>query len=95
MATWVDFKLVLAIALVLFWLIATIRAVHDRRLLAWSVLPVSLLGVFLSVAVMKEPYDFARALAPLFTAYPLLLLIQPKEPSVGQGTTKAILRTSH
>jgi hypothetical protein len=32
-----------------------------------------LLSLFLSVLVWLEPYDIARAIAPVFLAYPLLL----------------------
>jgi hypothetical protein len=49
------------------------RAWKSPSALAWSSWPFAVLSVFLSVLVWLEPYDIARAIAPIFITYPILL----------------------
>lgn len=51
----------------------SIRALRSRHLVGWCALPFVGLSLLLHTAVWREPYDIARALAPIFTAYPLVL----------------------
>jgi hypothetical protein len=59
--------------LVVLMLLFVRRAIGERTVVAWSALPFVMLSLFLAVFVWREPYDLARAVAPIFTAYPLLL----------------------
>jgi hypothetical protein len=59
--------------LIVLMLLFARRALGSRNEVGWSALPFLVLGTMLSVYVWREPYDIARALAPVFTAYPLLL----------------------
>lgn len=80
---WEGRKLIFMLALLILWLIALARAMLSRSILGWSVLPAGLLGLVLAVPVWREPYDFARAVAPIFTAYPILLAARnPKSKQV-------------
>jgi hypothetical protein len=74
---WVTEPVDLAIGAVLLAVLAAfgMRAVRSRNLLAWGALPFVGLAVILSVFVWREPYDIARALAPIMTAYPFLLFL--------------------
>jgi hypothetical protein len=52
---------------------------RGRLPLAWGALPFVALAVVLSVHVWLEPFNSARAIAPVFTALPFAILI-PREP---------------
>lgn len=65
--------LLVILVLIALTLAFTVRAVRSKQLLAWGALPMVALATMLSVYVWREPYDIARALAPIFTAYPILL----------------------
>jgi hypothetical protein len=66
-------KFAFTAGLVLIMLLFVRRALVDRSIVAWAALPFVVLALFLAVFVWREPYDLARAVAPVFTAYPLLL----------------------
>jgi hypothetical protein len=81
---WREDPIDLAIGVVLLTVLAAfaIRAVRSRNLLAWGALPTVALASILSVYVWREPYDIARAIAPVLTAYPFLLfLMASKRPT--------------
>jgi hypothetical protein len=46
---------------------------RSRLPLAWGALPFIALATVLSVEVIREPFNFSRALAPVFTAIPFLI----------------------
>ena len=52
-----------------------IRVVRSRQTLGWAALPSLVIASVLSISVWRFPYDIARALAPIFLAYPFLALI--------------------
>jgi hypothetical protein len=53
------------------------RAVRSQDPLAWSAFGFIVLAPFLSAPVWAEPYDISRAVAPVFTAYVVVLLAPP------------------
>jgi hypothetical protein len=70
-------SMVLLLVLVLFGL-----RVWQRPLpIEVGAAPFALLALFLSVNVWREPYDLARAIAPVLTAYPFLVLIPQGHPA--------------
>lgn len=72
-------KLIWTLCLITLLLLFLRRAWTDRSPLAACASPFLVLSLFLSAIVWIEPYDIARALAPVFVAYPLLLF--SKKPS--------------
>jgi hypothetical protein len=66
-------KLGFILALVMMMLMFFWRAVMSRTIVAWASMPFLVLATFSTVLVWREPFDLARAVAPVFTAYPLLL----------------------
>jgi hypothetical protein len=56
-------------------------ALRSRSAIAWGALPFAALTMVLSVHVWREPFDLSRALAPVFTAVPFLVLV-PKRGHV-------------
>lgn len=74
-ARWTDdpTRLIWILSLVAILLLFVRRAWSNRSIVAWSSWPFALLILFLSATVWIEPYDIARAIAPVFVAYPLLL----------------------
>jgi hypothetical protein len=50
-------------------------AVRSRLSIAWGALPFVALATILSVNVWREPFDLSRALAPVFTAIPFLIVV--------------------
>lgn len=52
--------------------------VRSRLPIAWGALPFAALVVVLSATVLREPFDFARAVAPIFTAFPFVLLARDR-----------------
>ena len=67
----VAFNAVLLIIVVAF----TVLAPRSRLPIAWGALPFVAMAMVLSVDVWLEPFDFSRALAPVFTAAPFLLAV--------------------
>lgn len=74
---WLEEPVDLAIGLVLLVVLMafTVRALRSRNLLAWGALPTVALATILSVYVWREPYDLARAITPVLSAYPFLLFL--------------------
>ena len=70
-------KLGLIVALVAMMVMFLVRGVTSRTPVAWASMPFLVLATFSAVVVWREPYDLARAVAPVFTAYPLLLFQRP------------------
>ena len=66
-------RLIWILSLLAIVLLFMRRGWSSRSVVAWSAWPFALLLLFLSAAVWIEPYDIARAVAPVFVAYPLLL----------------------
>lgn len=66
-------KFVWMVALVGLLILFVRRAWRSPAGIGWSAWPFAVLSVFLSVLVWLEPYDIARAVAPVFIAYPLIL----------------------
>jgi hypothetical protein len=48
-------------------------ALRSRLPLAWGALPFIALAAVLSVEVLRDPFNFSRGLAPVFTAIPFLI----------------------
>jgi hypothetical protein len=57
-------------------------AVRSRLPIAWGALPFVALVIVLSVTVLREPFDFSRAVAPIFTAFPFVLLVRDRTHEV-------------
>jgi hypothetical protein len=74
---WQEDPIDLAIGVVMLTVLVAfaLRAVRSRNLLAWGALPTVALALILSVYVWREPYDIARAITPVLTAYPFLLFL--------------------
>jgi hypothetical protein len=72
-------KFAFSVVLILLMLLFTRRGITSQFPIAWAVLPFVGLAIFLSVFVWREPYDLARAVAPIYTAYPLLLFASREE----------------
>ena len=74
---WREDPIDLAIGVVMLTVLVAfaLRAFKGRNLLAWGALPTVALALILSVYVWREPYDIARAIAPVLTAYPFLLFL--------------------
>jgi hypothetical protein len=72
-------KFAFVAVLIVLILLFTRRALTSQFPIAWAALPFVGLAIFLSVFVWREPYDLARAVAPVFTAYPLLLFVPRRE----------------
>jgi hypothetical protein len=66
--------LVLNIAILVLVGVFAVRGLSSRSMIVWGALPFVGLATVLSVAVWGEPFNIARALAPVFTAAPFLLL---------------------
>jgi hypothetical protein len=54
-------------------------ALRSRLPLAWGALPFMALAIVLSVEVLREPFNFSRALAPVFTAIPFLVVLPSRD----------------
>ena len=74
---WVQDPIDLAIGAVLLAVLAAfaLKGIRSENLLAWGALPTIALATILSVRVWREPYDIARAIAPVLIAYPFLLFL--------------------
>jgi hypothetical protein len=73
---------VVNVALLIVVILFVPVAVRSRLPIAWGALPFAALAMFLSVEVWRETFDLARAMAPIFTAAPFVVLFQ--EGSVGR-----------
>jgi hypothetical protein len=54
-------------------------ALRSRSPIAWGALPFIALACVLSVGVLREPFNFSRALAPVFTAIPFLVVLPSRD----------------
>lgn len=62
----------------------TMKALRSRFPLVWGAIPFVLLSTVLSRYVWNEPFDLSRALTPVITAFPFVLLAQmdPRSPEL-------------
>ncbi|MCD6022578.1 MAG: hypothetical protein K0R20_2288 [Actinomycetia bacterium] len=56
-------------------------ALRSRSPIAWGALPFAALMVVLSAEVLRESYNFSRAVVPVFTALPFLIMAPRHDPS--------------
>jgi hypothetical protein len=72
---WTDdpINLVFSVAIILVLAVFAARALRSRDVLAWGALGVAALAPFLSQYIWAEWYDISRAIAPVFTAYVVLV----------------------
>lgn len=56
-------------------------ALRSRSPIAWGGLPFAVLIVVLSAEVLREPFNFSRAVVPVFTALPFLIMAPRHDPS--------------
>ena len=54
-------------------------AIKSRLPIAWGALPFAALVVILSASVLREPFDLSRAVTPIFTAFPFLVVLRSAE----------------
>lgn len=76
LGSWIDEPdglAALSVMLLIIVVAFTVLAPRSRLPIAWGALPFVALAVVLSADVWREPFDLSRALAPVFTAAPLLL----------------------
>ena len=80
--SWADEPLDLLLSVVFIAAVAAFvpLALRGRLPIAWGALPFVALAIVLSVNVWREPFNSARAIAPIFTALPFAILIA-REPS--------------
>jgi hypothetical protein len=83
--------LVVSLMILVIVVTFTILALRSRLPIAWGALPFIALATTLSVYVWREPFDLSRALVPVFTAAPFLLVLARREtppPQRGNSTTE-------
>ena len=75
---WIDDPLDLVVSLVLLAVLVAfvLLALRGRLPIAWGALPFAGLVVVLSANVLREPFDFSRAILPVFTALPFVILVR-------------------
>ena len=78
---WIQEPLNLLVSLVLLAaLVAFVPlALRGRLPIAWGALPFVGLVVVLSANVLREPFDFSRAILPVFTALPFLIMVPDRD----------------
>jgi hypothetical protein len=54
-------------------------ALRSRLPIAWGALPFVALATILSANVWREPFDLSRAVAPIFTAIPFLIVLPGRD----------------
>ncbi|MDQ5816010.1 MAG: hypothetical protein M3516_06940 [Actinomycetota bacterium] len=93
--------LVVDLAMLVIAVLFVPLALRSRSPIAWGAFPFVVLTILLSVHVWREPFDLSRALAPVLTAAPFLLLV-PKSgqvsPRVGhlpRGPACRFVRATH
>lgn len=69
----------LSLSILLILLLFGIRWRPGSAALAWGAAPFVLLASVLAADVWREPYDLARAIAPVLTAYPFLLFVRSSQ----------------
>ena len=85
--SWVENPIDLVYELPLLALIIAFipLAVRSRLPIAWGALPFVALATILSVNVWREPFDLSRALAPVFTAIPFLIVVPRSERQLARA----------
>jgi hypothetical protein len=90
--SWLDHPLDLVTSLVLVAVVAAFIpiAMRTRLPIAWGAIPFVALALILSANVWREPFDSSRAIAPILTAYPFLVMspnraLAPVDRSPGHG----------
>jgi hypothetical protein len=80
--SWIDEPMDLLLSLVFITVVVAFvsLAVRSRLPIAWGALPFAALAIVLSVNVWREPFNSARAIAPIFTALPFSILL-PRDPA--------------
>jgi hypothetical protein len=80
--SWVDEPLDLIISLVIVAVTVALvpNAVRSRSPIAWGALPFAALAAVLSANVWREPFNSSRALVPIFTALPFLIILRDRRP---------------
>jgi len=79
---WIDrpFDLFVAVTVLLICIVFAVRALRGRDLLAWAAVGFVALLPLLSEQVLIHYFDVTRAVAPVLTAYPLLLAGSTRPP---------------
>ncbi len=74
---WIQEPLNLLVSLVLVAVLVAFGplALRGRLPVAWGALPFAGLVVVLSANILREPFDFSRAILPVFTALPFLIMV--------------------
>jgi len=85
--TWIEEPLTLLVSLILLAVLVAFipLALRSRLSIAWGALPFGGLVVFLSANVLREPFDFSRAILPVFTAFPFLIML-PRRHAMSMKT---------
>ena len=75
--SWLHDPLDLVVSVVLLGVVVAFvpLAVRSRLSIAWGALPFVPLAIVLSANVLDEPSNLSRALSPIFTALPFLILV--------------------
>jgi hypothetical protein len=75
--SWLEdpFALILTTMLIIVTVAFFPMAIRSRLPIAWGALPFAALAIVLSVNVWREPFNSSRAIAPIFTALPFLILV--------------------
>lgn len=77
---WLDDPLSLLVSLTLLAVVVIFvpLGLRSRLSIAWGALPFAALVAVLHVNVMLEPANFARAVAPIFTAFPFVIFVRER-----------------
>lgn len=86
--SWLEdpFALILTTLLIAVTVAFIPMAIRSRLPIAWGALPFAALAIVLSVNVWREPFNSSRAIAPIFTALPFLILV----PNRGSLLSEAV-----
>jgi hypothetical protein len=71
-------SLLVSITLLAIVLVFVPLAVRSRTSIAWGALPFAALLIVLHVNVLREPANFSRVIAPIFTAFPFVILARDR-----------------
>jgi hypothetical protein len=76
-----PWHLVIDVTLLSVVILFVALAVRSRLLIAWGAIPLVGLAIVLSAEVWGQTFDLARALTPVFTAAPFLLVFAERQRS--------------
>jgi hypothetical protein len=81
---WIEEPLNLLVSVILLAVLVAFvpLALQSRLPIAWGALPFVGLVVFLSANVLREPFDLSRAVLPVFTAFPFLIMVPSGRPTL-------------